>query len=56
MSRVFAYCRVSTAEQITANQRQEIEAAGFVLERHRIIEECIRAPYMDSPALQGDLP
>jgi putative DNA-invertase from lambdoid prophage Rac len=41
MSRVFAYCRVSTAEQVTANQRQEIEAAGFVLERHRIIEECI---------------
>ena len=41
MSRVFAYCRVSTADQVTANQRQEIEAAGFVLERHRIIEECI---------------
>ncbi len=41
MSHVFAYCRVSTAEQVTANQRQEIEAAGFVLERHRIIEECI---------------
>ena len=40
MSRVFAYCRVSTAEQVTANQ-QEIEAAGFVLECHRIIEECI---------------
>jgi putative DNA-invertase from lambdoid prophage Rac len=39
MSRVFAYCRVSTAEQVTANQRQEIEAAGFTLERHRIIEE-----------------
>jgi len=41
MSRVFAYCRVSTAEQVIANQRQEIAAAGFVLERHRIIEECI---------------
>lgn len=29
MSRVFAYCRVSTLEQTTENQRREIEAAGF---------------------------
>lgn len=41
MSRIFAYCRVSTADQVTANQRQEIEAAGFAIESHRIIEECI---------------
>jgi putative DNA-invertase from lambdoid prophage Rac len=41
MSRVFAYCRVSTANQVTANQRQEIEAAGFAIERRRVIEECI---------------
>ena len=27
MSRVFAYCRVSTLEQTTENQRREIEAA-----------------------------
>lgn len=41
MSRVFAYCRVSTSEQVTINQRQEIEVAGFAIESHRIIEECI---------------
>ena len=31
MSRVFAYCRVSTLEQNTENQRHEIEAAGFAI-------------------------
>lgn len=31
MSRVFAYCRVSTLEQTTENQRREIEAAGFAI-------------------------
>jgi len=41
MSRVFAYCRVSTSEQLTTNQRQEIEAAGFKIEHRRMIEECI---------------
>lgn len=41
MSRVFAYCRVSTADQVTANQRQEIEAAGFAIESRRVIEERI---------------
>lgn len=41
MSRVFAYCRVSTADQVTANQRQEIEAAGFAIESRRVIEESI---------------
>ncbi|HAJ6697517.1 TPA: recombinase family protein, partial [Escherichia coli] len=29
MSRIFAYCRVSTLEQTTENQRREIESAGF---------------------------
>ena len=33
MSRVFAYCRVSTLEQNTENQRREIEAAGFTVNR-----------------------
>jgi DNA invertase Pin-like site-specific DNA recombinase len=28
MSRVFAYCRVSTGDQTTTNQVQEIAAAG----------------------------
>lgn len=41
MSRVFAYCRVSTNEQNTDNQRHEIEAAGFAVDRRRLIEESI---------------
>lgn len=41
MSRVFAYCRVSTLEQTTENQRLEIEAAGFSVRSQRIIEEQI---------------
>ncbi len=41
MSRVFAYCRVSTADQTTANQVLEIEAAGFALTPARIIEETV---------------
>ncbi|BEM07315.1 serine recombinase PinR (plasmid) [Serratia marcescens] len=41
MSRVFAYCRVSTQEQTTENQRKEIEAAGFSVRPQRLIEEQI---------------
>ncbi len=41
MSRVFAYCRVSTFDQTTKNQILEIKAAGFSIEPHRIIEENI---------------
>lgn len=41
MSRVFAYCRVSTLEQTTENQRREIEAAGFIVKPQRLIEEKI---------------
>ena len=41
MPRVFAYCRVSTAEQATQNQRMEIKAAGFAIEARRLIEENI---------------
>lgn len=41
MSRVFAYCRVSTLEQNTENQRREIEAAGFAIRPPRLIEEYI---------------
>lgn len=41
MSRVFAYCRVSTLEQTTVNQRREIEAAGFAIKPQRLIEEHI---------------
>ncbi|HGV2557605.1 TPA: hypothetical protein ACNCFS_005355, partial [Escherichia coli] len=29
MSLIFAYCRISTLDQTTENQRLEIESAGF---------------------------
>lgn len=41
MSRIFTYCRVSTLEQTTENQRREIESAGFNVRPQRIIEEQI---------------
>ncbi len=41
MSRVFAYCRVSTADQTTENQIQEIHTAGFNIEARRTVAECI---------------
>ena len=41
MSRFFAYCRVSTLDQTTENQRREIETAGFAVSPQRIIEEHI---------------
>ena len=41
MSRVFAYCRVSTADQIHENQILEIQAAGFQLEPRRVIAETV---------------
>jgi putative DNA-invertase from lambdoid prophage Rac len=41
MSRVFAYCRVSTDGQTTENQVREIEAAGFAATERRIIQETI---------------
>ena len=41
MSRVFAYCRVSTVDQTAMNQVEEIKAAGFAIEAHRLVEEKI---------------
>lgn len=41
MSRVFAYCRVSTADQSTENQMQEITAAGFTVEPYRVVKETV---------------
>lgn len=41
MSRVFCYCRVSTAEQTTENQTHEIRSAGFNIEPRRVISECV---------------
>jgi putative DNA-invertase from lambdoid prophage Rac len=41
MTRIFAYCRVSTADQTTENQIQEIEAAGFSVAKQRVIAETV---------------
>jgi len=41
MSRVFAYCRVSTSDQTTENQVQEIAAAGFTVTPRRTITETV---------------
>jgi putative DNA-invertase from lambdoid prophage Rac len=41
MSRVFAYCRVSTSDQTTDNQVQEIAAAGYTVASQRIITETV---------------
>jgi putative DNA-invertase from lambdoid prophage Rac len=41
MSRIFAYCRVSTADQHTDNQVREIASAGFSVEPKRIVTENI---------------
>lgn len=41
MSRVFAYCRVSTSDQTTDNQIAEIRGAGFEMEDHRVVRETI---------------
>jgi len=41
MSRTFVYARVSTVGQNTENQVREIEAAGFSIEKHRIVSETI---------------
>jgi DNA invertase Pin-like site-specific DNA recombinase len=41
MSRLFAYCRVSTTDQDTDNQVREIEAAGFRLDARRIVTDTV---------------
>lgn len=41
MSRVFAYCRVSTSDQTTENQTREISGAGFAVEPRRVHAETI---------------
>lgn len=39
--RTFLYARVSTVEQTTLNQVQEVSGAGFHVESHRIVSECV---------------
>jgi len=41
MPRTFAYVRVSTLGQTTDNQVQEIRAAGFGIEPHRVVTETV---------------
>lgn len=41
MSRVFAYCRVSTSDQNTENQIREIAMAGFSVTAQRTISETV---------------
>lgn len=41
MTRIFAYCRVSTADQTTDNQVQEITSAGFAVTKQRVICETV---------------
>ena len=49
MSRTFAYCRVSTSDQTCDNQIQEIEAAGFSIDRRRVVTETISG---STPAME----
>lgn len=55
VSRTFAYCRVSTADQTTQNQILEIEQKGFQVEPHRIIAETISGstPAAQRPGFQS---
>jgi putative DNA-invertase from lambdoid prophage Rac len=41
MSRTFLYARVSTSNQFTENQLQEVKSAGFDVQASRVVEETI---------------
>lgn len=41
MPRTFAYCRVSTSDQTTENQLQEIASAGFSVDPRRVVSETV---------------
>lgn len=41
MARTFAYCRVSTSDQTTDNQVQEIQASGFAVDPKRVVTETV---------------
>ena len=38
MSRIFAYCRVSTNEQTTDNQILAIRNAGYSIQTNRVVD------------------
>jgi putative DNA-invertase from lambdoid prophage Rac len=54
MSRIFAYTRVSTAEQTTENQRLEIQGLPFDVDQRRIVTESISGsvPAMERPGFR----
>ena len=54
LQRVFAYARVSTVEQLTENQREQIARAGYGIAPKRFIEEQISGsvPAMQRPGFQ----
>ncbi len=54
MQRIFAYARVSTVEQLTENQREQIARAGYNITPKRFIEEQISGsvPAMQRPGFQ----
>lgn len=51
MSRTFAYCRVSTADQTVDNQIHEIQAAGFNIQPRRVVAETVSG---STPAMERD--
>lgn len=54
MSRLFAYARVSTVDQLTENQREQIKQAGYHTEDRRFIEEKVSGsiPASQRPGFQ----
>lgn len=54
LQRVFAYARVSTVEQLTENQREQITRAGYNITPKRFIEEQISGsvPAVQRPGFQ----
>lgn len=52
--RVFAYARVSTVEQLTENQRDQIDRAGYAIAPKRFIEEQVSGsvPAAQRPGFQ----
>lgn len=50
-ARVFAYARVSTVEQLTENQREQIAQAGYTIQPRRFVEEKVSGsvPAMQRP-------
>ena len=54
MSRIFAYARVSTVDQVNENQRDQIKDAGYRIEPRRFVEEKISGsvPAMSRPGFK----